>query len=331
MIPDRPHFDMERRLHSQGYTLVAGIDEAGRGPLAGPVSAGVAILPTELSGDWVNLINDSKKLSAGQRESAYSRLQDEAVALSVGFSSAQEIDSLGISSATRLAIRRALEKISSKPHHLLLDAFAIPEVNLPQIAIKKGDQISLSIAAASIVAKVERDRLMEGHGETYPRYDFARNKGYGTPAHLSAIDRFGPTPVHRLTFKRVRESASGKSFDPNAVGHNAERIVATHLGFHGYRILETNYTTRLGEIDIIASQDDTLVFVEVRARQRGGMVGPAESLTQSKQRKMIAAAQQYLQDCETSWNDWRIDLAAVELDRFGQVKRLRILENAIEE
>ncbi|MCH8309361.1 MAG: ribonuclease HII, partial [Chloroflexi bacterium] len=105
---------------------MAGIDEAGRGPLAGPVSAGVAILPTELSGDWVNLINDSKKLSAGQRESAYSRLQDEAVALSVGFSSAQEIDSLGISSATRLAIRRALEKISSKPHHLLLDAFAIP-------------------------------------------------------------------------------------------------------------------------------------------------------------------------------------------------------------
>ncbi|MDP6513076.1 MAG: ribonuclease HII, partial [SAR202 cluster bacterium] len=113
MIPDRPHFDLERRLHSQGYALVAGVDEAGRGPLAGPVSAGVAILPQKLSGDWVKLINDSKKLSAGQRETAYSHLQGEAVAVSVGFSSSQEIDSLGISSATRLAIRRALEKMPS--------------------------------------------------------------------------------------------------------------------------------------------------------------------------------------------------------------------------
>ena len=133
---------------------------------------------------------------------------------------------------------------------------------------------------------------MQAYASTYPRYDFARNKGYGTPAHLRAIDRFGLTPVHRLTFKRVRESASGKPPDAAAVGSNAERIVATHLGFHGYRVLETNYTTRLGEIDIIASQDDTLVFVEVRARQHGGMVSPQESLTQSKQQKLIAAAQQ---------------------------------------
>jgi ribonuclease HII len=331
VIPDRPHFNLERRLHSQGYSLVAGVDEAGRGPLAGPVSAGVAILPSDPSGDWVNLINDSKKLSAAQRETAYRHLKIEAVALSVGFSSSQEIDSMGIAPATRLAIRRALEKISSKPHHLLLDAFRIPEINLPQIAIKKGDAISLSIAAASIVAKVERDRLMAGYASTYPQYDFARNKGYGTPSHLAAIDKFGPTPVHRLTFKRVRESASGNSSDTNVVGHNAERLVATHLGFQGYRVLETNYTTRLGEIDIIASRNGTLVFIEVRARQWGAMVSPQESLTRSKQRKLIAAAQQYIQESETSWSDWRMDLAAVELDKLGQVKRLRIIENVVEE
>jgi uncharacterized protein (TIGR00252 family) len=219
----------------------------------------------------------------------------------------------------------------SRPHHLLLDAFSIPEVNLPQIAIKKGDAISLSIAAASIAAKVERDRLMVQYASTYPQYDFENNKGYGTAAHLTAIAKFGPTPVHRLTFKRVRESASGKQSGPAEIGRNAEQIVATHLGFNGYRVIETNYTTRLGEIDIIASQDETLVFVEVRARQRGGMVSPAESLTSSKQQKMIAAAQQYMLDSEKSWSDWRMDLAAVELDRLGQVKRLRILENAVEE
>ncbi|MQG82773.1 MAG: ribonuclease HII [SAR202 cluster bacterium] len=331
MIPDRPHFDLERRLHSQGYALVAGIDEAGRGPLAGPVSAGIAILPQKLSGDWVGLVNDSKKLSPAQRELAYHQLQTEAVALSVGFSSSQEIDSLGISSATRLAIRRALEKIPSRPHYLLLDAFSIPEINLPQMAIKKGDAISLSIAAASIAAKVERDRLMVRYASAYPQYDFANNKGYGTPAHLTAITKFGPTPVHRLTFKRVRESASGESSDAATIGRHTEQIVVTHLRFHGYRVIETNYSTRLGEIDIIASQDETLVFVEVRARQRGGMVGPVESLTRSKQQKMIATAQQYLQDCETTWTDWRMDLAAVELDRSGLVKRLRILENVMEE
>lgn len=331
MTTDRPHFDLERRLHSQGYALVAGIDEAGRGPLAGPVSAGAAILPRQPSGDWIDLINDSKRLTSRQRESAYRHLKREAEAVAVGFSSSTEIDSLGIAPATHLAIRRALEKISPGPDHLLLDAFRVPGVNIPQVAIKKGDATSLSIAAASIAAKVERDRLMVHYDSTYPNYGFARNKGYGTQAHFGALAKYGPTPVHRLTFKGVIASEAPGPTDPAIAGQRAERMVFAHLELNGYRVLGTNYVTRRGEIDIIAAQGDTLVFVEVRARQRGAMVSPQESLTPSKQRRMIAAAQQYLQESDASWDDWRMDLAAVELDRSGQVKRLRILENAVEE
>ena len=331
MTSSLPTHHLEASLHAEGYSAVAGVDEAGRGPLAGPVSAGVAVLPLRPTGDWVRLIDDSKKLTSQQREAAYTRLKTEAVAIGVGYSSPREIDSMGIASATRLAMKRALEQIPVTPDYLLLDAFPLPGVNLPQRALIKGDSKVLSIAAASIAAKVERDHLMDKLDKRYPRYGFARNKGYGTPDHLRAIAEHGPCPVHRLTFGRVREALVQDKHRSSIVGGHAETVAAGHLKLLGYEVLETNYRTRLGEVDIIALQGGTLVFCEVRAR-RPSVYGTAEeSITPTKRARLVAAAQDYLQAAEGRWKDWRMDLVAITLDRTGNVKRIRIVENAIEE
>lgn len=334
-----PTHRLEASLHAEGYSAVAGVDEAGRGPLAGPVSAGVTVLPARPTGDWVGLIDDSKKLTPPQREAAYAQLKTEAVAIGVGYSSPREIDSMGIVSATRLAMKRALEQIPVRPDYLLLDAFPLPGVNLPQRALIRGDSEVLSIAAASIAAKVERDHLMDELDARYPRYGFASNKGYGTPYHLRAIAENGPCDVHRLTFGRVREAVArehGKRTS-SMVGRHAEAVAAGHLKFFGYEILETNYRTRRGEVDIIAVQGGTLVFCEVRAR-RPSVYGTAEeSLTPTKRARLVAAAEHYLQAAEgrlaakARWTDWRVDLVAITLDRTGNVKRIRIVENAVEE
>ncbi len=200
-----PSYQEESLLLAQGYTLVAGLDEVGRGPLAGPLLAGVAVLPPRPTGRWVELVRDSKQLTPAQRERVLPHIQDVALGLAVGMCSAQEVDSLGVSAATRLAMRRALEALPVKPEFLLLDAFPLPEVPLPQKAIIDGDALCLSIAAASIVAKVTRDRMMEKEDAVYPCYGFARHKGYGTREHLLNLRRYGPCPIHRLSFAPVRQ------------------------------------------------------------------------------------------------------------------------------
>ena len=189
----------------QGYSLIAGLDEAGRGPLAGPVVAGVAVLPPNLKGDWVKLVRDSKQLTPAQREYVLPYLQDASQALEVGMSSAQEVDDLGIVSATNLAMKRALNSLALMPQYLLLDAFPLPGVGIPQKAIVHGDALCLSIAAASVLAKVTRDRIMEGHDDKYPSYGFARHKGYATREHLRNLRAHGPCPIHRYSFAPVRE------------------------------------------------------------------------------------------------------------------------------
>ncbi len=192
---------------NQGYSLVAGIDEVGRGPLAGPVVAGVAILPSKLRGSWVSLVRDSKQLSKTQREKALFHLQETALALEVGICSSQEIDEIGIVEATRLAMSRAINSLALSPQYLILDAITLPKVSIPQKPIIRGDALCLSIAAASIVAKVYRDRLMEQQDEAFPGYGFARNKGYGTREHMTKLKQLGPCSIHRYTFAPVREAA----------------------------------------------------------------------------------------------------------------------------
>ncbi len=176
---------------------VCGIDEVGRGPLAGPVVAGAVILPENCN---ILYINDSKKLTAKKREELYSVIMDQAVAVGIGMVSPQRIDEINILQATYEAMRQAIQNLSVTPDILLNDAVTIPDVSIRQVPIIKGDAKSISIGAASIVAKVTRDRLMEEYDAILPGYGFASNKGYGSAAHIAAIKANGPTPIHRRTF-----------------------------------------------------------------------------------------------------------------------------------
>ena len=179
------------------YEFIAGIDEAGRGPLAGPVVAASVILPKDCE---ILYLNDSKKLSAEKREELYDEIMEKAVAAAVGMASPARIDEINILQATYEAMREAISKLAVEPGILLNDAVTIPEMIIPQVPIIKGDAKSVSIAAASILAKVTRDRLMVEYDKVMPEYGFAGHKGYGSKEHIEAIKKYGPTPIHRKTF-----------------------------------------------------------------------------------------------------------------------------------
>ena len=185
----------ERQYEAFGY--VCGIDEVGRGPLAGPVVAGAVILPKDCD---ILYINDSKKLSEKKREELYDVIMDKAVAVGIGYNSPERIDEINILQATYEAMREAINNLTVKPDILLNDAVTIPGVDIKQVPIIKGDAKSISIGAASIVAKVTRDRLMVQYDEVFPGYGFASNKGYGSAAHIAALKELGPTPIHRRSF-----------------------------------------------------------------------------------------------------------------------------------
>jgi ribonuclease HII len=201
LIPASPDLSFEVPLWSAGVKLVAGLDEAGRGALAGPVAAAAIILPdcismlSELFG-----VRDSKQMTPVQRQYWAEQLADKALYYAIGFAVHQEIDLLGIVPATRLAMHRALDQLMIFPQHLLLDFINLPDLPIPQTCLVKGDRRSLSIAAASVLAKTARDKLMCQIDVEYPAYGFAHHKGYGTLAHRQALQALGPSPVHRLTF-----------------------------------------------------------------------------------------------------------------------------------
>lgn len=181
----------------EGYGAVCGIDEVGRGPLAGPVVAGAVILPTDCE---ILYLNDSKKLSEKKRELLYDEIMEKAVATGIGVISPDRIDEINILQATYEAMRMAISNLKVQPSVLLNDAVTIPLVEIPQVPIIKGDAKSVSIAAASIIAKVTRDHMMVEYEEIYPGYSFASNKGYGSAQHIAALKELGPTPIHRRTF-----------------------------------------------------------------------------------------------------------------------------------
>jgi len=178
-------------------TYICGIDEAGRGPLAGPVAAGAVVLPKDIK---LLYINDSKKLSPTRREELYTAITEQAISFSIGIVNAERIDEINILQATYEAMRMAVAGLNIVPDILLNDAVTIPGMTMPQENIIKGDTKSVSIAAASILAKVTRDHMMEAFGELYPEYGFGKHKGYGTKEHIEALCRFGPSPIHRRTF-----------------------------------------------------------------------------------------------------------------------------------
>jgi ribonuclease HII len=201
LLPPEPDLSFEFILWQAGLMGVAGIDEAGRGALAGPVAAAAVIIPKQEGFAGVlKGVRDSKQMTPHERVIARERIIQNAESWGVGFATPEEIDHMGIVPATRLAAQRALESLPSLPDHLLLDYLFLPEVTIPQTALIKGDCRSLSIAAASVLAKTSRDALMRKLELSHPGYGFAAHKGYGTQAHRKALQRLGPSPVHRLSF-----------------------------------------------------------------------------------------------------------------------------------
>jgi len=202
-LPDRPTLDRESELRTAGHRLIAGIDEVGRGAWAGPVVAAAVILdPAEVA--HLDGVNDSKQLSARQRDRLYQIILDHCAAYGIGHGSVAEIDAIGILPATRLAMTRAVEALIPQPDALIIDAVRLPQVSKPQAVFNFADSISLSVAAASILAKVTRDRLMIELDAQYPAYRFARHKGYGTQIHQAALQSVGPCQIHRTSFKPIR-------------------------------------------------------------------------------------------------------------------------------
>lgn len=200
-----PTLAEEERLHRQGRRFIAGIDEAGRGALAGPVVAAAVILPPDLTASWRERVRDSKQLNAARREELYNRITETAVAWGVGTASHKVIARVNILEATRLAMGRAVAGLSVPPDYLLIDHIKLPDISLPQRGITRGDASCLSIACAAIIAKVTRDRIMVKLDGIFPGYGLSRHKGYGTRRHLEALQELGASRIHRRSFRPVAE------------------------------------------------------------------------------------------------------------------------------
>jgi len=202
---DRPSFIEEEGLRTKGYRLIAGVDEVGRGALAGPVAAAAVILPSRIDAPWQDEIRDSKQLSPARREYLFQHIKETAISAGIGMVPPEIIDAQGIVKATKSAMKTAIERLSPAPDYLLIDYLLLPEVLLPQKGITNGDRLCFSIACASIIAKVARDRFMVQLDREYPGYGLAKHKGYGTREHLSCLCRMGACPIHRRSFRPVRE------------------------------------------------------------------------------------------------------------------------------
>jgi ribonuclease HII len=203
-IHQKPSFNEEEELLARGIRLIAGVDEVGRGSIAGPVVAAAVILPASLSVSWLAEVRDSKELNPAKREILNKHIRETAISFGIGAVSHRLIDTMGIVRASKLAMKLAIERLSPAPQYLLIDYLQLPAVRLPQKGITDGDCKCFSIACASIVAKVARDNMMVKMDRVYSGYRWAENKGYCTEAHLVGLSRLGPSPIHRRTFEPVR-------------------------------------------------------------------------------------------------------------------------------
>ena len=309
---------------SLGIDLVCGIDEAGRGPLAGPVYAAAVILPT---GVEIDGLNDSKKLTEKKREVLFDVIREKAVAYSIASASVEEIDSLNILQATFLAMRRAVEGLAVRPELCLVDGNRNPDVGIHSRLVVKGDATSACIAAASILAKVSRDRYMLEMAKQYPQYEFEKHKGYGTALHCELIYQHGVSDIHRKSFMG---KILARKDQPDR-GQIGEQAVVDELVKRDYEILARNYHSRYGEIDIIAKQGEHLVFTEVKARNPKAKGTPAEAVNASKRKKLIQTALIYIQENETELQP-RFDIAEVFFTGSAepQVKGIRYLADAFD-
>lgn len=312
----------ERECYQKGYDIVAGVDEVGRGPLAGPVVTAAVILPKDCK---IEGINDSKKLSAKKREQLYHIIIQKALSYGIGVIPSSRIDEINILQATYEAMREAITKLSITPQIVLVDALHIPDISMPQRGIVGGDGKSISIAAASIVAKVTRDAMMEKYSKLYTQYHFEKNKGYGSQQHIEAIQKYGPCAIHRKTF--IKNIFSQKQYSQNpSYGTKGEILACREMEKMGYRILQRNFRRSCGEIDIIAQKQNTIVFTEVKFRHTDKNGQPCEAVTAEKQKRIVETAKYYIAENNITTLDIRFDVAEV-LEKESKLY-FRYIENA---
>ena len=310
--------------------MILGIDEAGRGPWAGPLVVGAVVL-----GDArIEGLNDSKKLTKKRREELYTQIKQQATS-AAGWVSAQELDDMGMSAALRLATRRAVEKIAVPYHEIIIDGtinfLADTSKGGYATTLPKADSLIPSVSAASIVAKVERDRYMAELDERHPGYGFAKHAGYGVAAHRAAIERLGVTPEHRLSFAPLQKYASrdlshsgaaassgGRSEatpTTRSIGDRSETVAANYLVRHGHEIIARNWRTKYCEIDIISRKNDTLYFTEVKHRKNGKAGDGMAAITTKKQNQMAFAAKFY---AHTQLRDLPVNLRLSAIATTGE-------------
>lgn len=306
----------ERILWAQGCKLVAGIDEAGRGPLAGPVVAACVILDPQNIPEGVD---DSKKLSEKKREELFDVIMQKALSVSVGIVDHTEIDRINILNATLEAMNTALDNAELEPDFVIVDGNKTPRQADNIRAIVKGDAKSATIACASIIAKVTRDRMMYALHEKYPEYGFDKHKGYGTAEHIDAILTHGMSDVHRRSFctKLRRREASGTNM--RSRGDSAEELAVGYVTSLGYSILERNYSCKCGEIDIIALDKGTTVFIEVKG-SKNERFGTAQSHVTSSKIKKLRKSIEYYMLVNNITGKIRCDVAAINNGEVTYIK-----------
>ena len=319
--------EFEQKHWSSGKEHIAGIDEAGRGPLAGPVVSASVILPQDVE---LPEVTDSKKVSEKKRERLYDEIYNTALSIGVGISHEEEIDENNILQATYQAMRQSIGNLSVHPDILLVDGNKADIKHYEQENIIDGDQKSLSIAAASIIAKVTRDRMMRQYDIIFSEYGFAKHKGYGTKQHLEAIQNNKATPIHRKSFNPVSQYLPSFAYYKRnrLIEKLGEQLVACKMVRSGYEILETNCNVpEVVGIDIISRHQNKLVFSEVKTMTSGNEWGEFPSQRDKKKSDRIMNAVQHYMDSNELDCDFRFDIGEVMLGK-GKPK-IKILKEAL--
>jgi len=309
------NLDIEKKHWADGKNIIAGIDEAGRGPLAGPVVAAATIFDH----DHIPIegVYDSKKVSEKNRELLFDKIMDKAKVVGIGVVDNITIDKMNILNATFKAMRMAVGKTYASVDFLLIDGKPLKNSIIPQESIISGDSKCYSIAAASIIAKVYRDRLMKKYDKIFPQYGFAKHKGYGTKEHCEAIEKFGSCPIHRFSFKKV----DGFEFNINKITNNrtigaiGENHASWYLHNLGYEIIERNYHfSSYGEIDIIVKKDNLLVFVEVKTIRDNFFGAPENRVDEHKQNQIFQIAEAFLAENNFEEYECQFDVISIVLE-----------------
>ena len=292
--------------------LIAGVDEAGRGPLAGPVVAAAVILPNyyDLKG-----LDDSKKLTPKKRSQLFVEIQHQATAIGVGVVAAADIDKTNILQATQQAMKMALGRLKPRPDQAVIDGHALPTQIIPNKGVIKGDQTVDVIKAASIIAKVTRDNMMEQYDIIFPAYGFRKHKGYGTREHMDKLRLNKACVIHRKSFKPVASAMPTLSWlrKEDGIGQWGEQTAAVYLLERGYEIVAMNvHCDPYGEIDIIAEKDGIIIFVEVKTYSKKQLGTPAQNIDQNKLKKLEAAIHKYVVDMKVK-KDIFLDVICVYL------------------